>query len=141
MIKRAIRPHYQKSIDSQQDTPSYVLIDKNVRVGNYSATCNKCGNKRYNWSEKQRRYGAAVSVNVTCPTCNKNVKSWSSQRVQNKGKFDVNMKMVDFALKNQGYKTIQDYEMIFNTKIMASSTFYRIAKIIEERGMKTARSP
>ena len=46
------------------------------------------------------------------------------------------MKMVNFALRNQGYKTIQDYEMIFNTKIMASSTFFKIAKIILERGIE-----
>ena len=135
MVKRAFRPYFCRTTDVQ-DTASYVLTDHKLLAGNYCVTCKKCKKPTTNWSEHQNRFGVAVSTNVTCPKCKKDIRGWTSKRVENKGKFDVNIKMVEFALRNQGYKIIQDFDIIFNSKIMASSNFFSCAKMIEGEGIQ-----
>ncbi|KAK4311968.1 hypothetical protein Pmani_016559 [Petrolisthes manimaculis] len=46
------------------------------------------------------------------------------------------MKFVEFALENNGYKTLEDKEKVFEMKIMSSTRFFYIAREIEAKGIQ-----
>ncbi|KAK4324624.1 hypothetical protein Pmani_004737 [Petrolisthes manimaculis] len=117
-------------------TEEYLLVSQEKLLVNYKEKCEHCKNFTLDSSSVTLRLGAANRITSECRYCGEKCEYWTSYRYEPHGKFDVNMKLVEFALENNGYKTIQDMEKIFEMKIMASSKFFHTAKDIEARGIE-----
>lgn len=142
MVKRSLREKVRPGKDNIR--PSYMLVEKACFL-NPRTKCKKCGSHLED-RNVLNRYGAAYQISETCQVCGEETKHWTSHRQLPTGVFDVNVKLVEFALANLGYKTIQDMEAFFESKLLTSTRFFEIAKKIEEEGieeceekLKTAR--
>ena len=143
MVKRSLRKKVRVPKDDIR--ASYMLVEKACFL-NPKTKCKKCGSHYFEDRDILNRYGAAYQISETCQVCSEETKHWTSHRQFPTGVFDVNVKLVEFALANSGYKTIRDMEAIFETKLLSSTSFFEIVKKIEEEGiaecernLKTAR--
>ncbi|KAK4316358.1 hypothetical protein Pmani_012487 [Petrolisthes manimaculis] len=113
----------------------YILISKRVLLANYKKQCEKCKHLTLDTPSLTTRRGAVYKITSECRSCGEKSDMWSSYRFRPNEKYDVNMKLVQFALENNGYKTIQSFEQIMETKILTRTTFFTIAKEIEAHGI------
>ena len=70
-----------------------------------------------------------------CEVCGEEEQQFTSNRVPSSRTFDANVKLVEFAIANNGFKTIEDKREAFEKKFMSSPTFHKIAKNVEKQGI------
>ncbi|KAK8371952.1 hypothetical protein O3P69_016295 [Scylla paramamosain] len=91
--------------------------------------------KRKSTTVSSVRFGAVRRIHSQCEVCGEEEQQYTSNRVAPRGKFDANVKLVEFALSNNGFKTIEDMEETFENKFMSSASFHKIAKTVETEGI------
>lgn len=121
LVKREMRKEFAKKIARPQDRRSYIMMDKLQVEKQYYSWCRKCAKDAKMNPTSSVRYGGAHKMQVTCGKCKNVIKDWTSYTNKPHGKFDVNVKMVEFCLMNNGYKTLQDFEKVFETKMLTAT--------------------
>lgn len=132
MLKRRLRAKVRVPRDDIR--PAYMIVEKSNLL-KPQAKCQKCESHLEHRREVANRYGGAYQLSEKCQVCGEVTKYWTSPRQLPTGVFDINVKLVEFALGNSGYKTIQDMEVMFESKLLTHNRFFEIARRIEEGGI------
>ncbi|XP_063839945.1 uncharacterized protein LOC135088815 [Scylla paramamosain] len=137
LLKRKVREKETVPVKPQKE--EYLIISKKKLLQlfeNYEFVCPKCKNKsRQSTTVSSVRFGAVRRIHSQCEVCGEEEQQYTSNRVAPRGKFDANVKLVEFALSNNGFKTIEDMEETFENKFMSSASFHKIAKTVETEGI------
>lgn len=113
--------------------PEFVLVDKNMmkRV----ARCSRCAFR--NSSRVTSCRGSAMNIANVCCDCNCEFSDWTSCKTKpERGRFDVNARLVEFSLHHGGFAALEDFAMYLEMDIVSKSTYYEIAAEVEENGVR-----
>ena len=115
---------------------SMIIISESVYLENFTIKCQECEVKSTERPTVSEYKGAAFKVSVKCDECKKTLSVHTSSLHSSHGKYEVNVRLVEFALQENGYATLQAMSKILDTRIPSKKTFFVIAKEIEKKGIQ-----
>ena len=127
-LKRKLRE--QQPLRVKRLKESYMIVSKEKHIQRYLTVCSKCKTDSLESPNLSVRFGAAHKIISEYQMCGEDDEHYTSHTIEPEEKLDVNMKLMEFDLANNGYRIIESMEEIFEAKLM-SSNFHGIAKEIE----------